>query len=357
MIGAKFKGRLVVVGVALAVLAASAIWLSRQQVAIPVGFTSGKGRIEATEYGIVTQRDGRIEAVLVAEGDRVAAGQVLVRMDVQDLQAELRQADALLRRAREEKRQAFAQVSQKEADIKQSLSTIRLREDELALAKKDFERMQSLLQKDLIAKRQFEEAQTRLRTAEAALAQEQAKKLMNEALVKQAAVLIDQREAIIDAALANNQKIKAQISDGFLKSPVDGRVLDRPAAPGELLAAGGKVLTVLNLDEVYMTVFLPIEIAGRLSVGAEARIILDGAPRFVIPAAISLVAPRSQSTPKEVEAKDKRDKQLIRVTLKIAPDLLTNIPEKVKTGLPGVAYVRLDANAPWPENLQVKSAS
>lgn len=357
MITARFKGWWVAGVVAIGLLTTTTIWLRRQQASLPANFALANGRIEATEYGIATQWGGRIEAVLVAEGDRVAAGQVLARMDVQDLEVELRQADALLRRAREEKRQAFAQVSQKEADIKQSLSTIRLREDELALAKKDFERMQSLLQKDLIAKRQFEEAQTRLRTAEAALAQEQAKKLMNEALVKQAAVLIDQRDAIIDAALANNQKIKAQISDGFLKSPVDGRVLDRPAAPGELLAAGGKVLTVLNLDEVYMTVFLPIEIAGRLSVGAEARIILDGAPRFVIPAAISLVAPRSQSTPKEVEAKDKRDKQLIRVTLKIAPDLLTNIPEKVKTGLPGVAYVRLDANAPWPENLQVKSAS
>ena len=106
-----------------------------------------------------------------------------------------------------------------------------------------------------------------------------------------------------------------------------------------------------------MTVLLPVEIAGRLSIGAEARINLDGAPRFVIPATVSSVAPRSHSTPKEVEAKGKRDKQLIRVMLKIAPDLLTKIPEKVKTGLPGVAYVRLDDNAPWPENLQVKSAS
>jgi HlyD family secretion protein len=126
------------------------------------------------------------------------------------------------------------------------------------------------------------------------------------------------------------------------------------AEPGEVLAAGGKVLTILQLTDVYMTVFLPTTLAGRLHVGAEARIILDAVPQYVIPASVSFVAPRSQFTPKEVETKSERDKLMFRVKVKIAPELLTKYIERVRTGLPGVAYVRLDNAAPWPENLQVK---
>lgn len=354
MITAKLKGWLIAAVVVVAALAAIMVWLQRQQAALPAGFASANGRIEATEYDIATKRAGRIEAVLVAEGDRVAAGQLLVRMDVQDLQAELRQAEAQLRQAREDKRQALAMVNQQQANIKQTVAAVAQRESELVMAQKDFERAEALLKKELIAKQEFEQDQTRLRTAEATLAQEQAKKLVAEALLNQASAQIDQREAMIDAALANIQKIKIEINDSVLKSPIDGRVLYRLAEPGEVLAAGGKVLTILQLADVYMTVFLPTSLAGRLSVGAEARIILDAVPQYVIPASVSFVAARSQFTPKEVETKSERDKLMFRVKVKIAPELLKKYIERVRTGLPGVAYVRLDDSAPWPENLQVK---
>jgi len=335
-------------------VAAGWFWLQRQQTALPASFASANGRIEATEYDIATKIAGRIEAVLAAEGDRVAAGQVLVRMDVQDLQAGLRQAEAQIRQAREDKRQALALVNQQQANIKQAAAAVAQRESELVMAQKDYERAQALLKKELIAKQEFEQDQTRLRTAEATLAQEQAKKLVAEALLNQAAAQIDQRDAVIDAALANLQKLKVEINDTVLKSPIEGRVLYRLAEPGEVLAAGGKVLTILQLTDVYMTVFLPTTLAGRLHVGAEARIILDAAPQYVIPASVSFVAPRSQFTPKEVETKSERDKLMFRVKVKIAPELLTKYIERVRTGLPGVAYVRLDNAVPWPENLQVK---
>jgi HlyD family secretion protein len=354
MITASFKGWWIAVAVAVTLLAAGAIWLRRQQAVLPTSFASGNGRIEATEYDIATKRTGRIDQVLVHEGDRVSREQILVHMDVKDLDAELRQAEALLRQAREDKRQALAQVSQREADIKQSIAAIAQRESELTLAKQDFERVDTLLKKELIAKQLFDESQTRLRTAEATLAQEQAKKLMVEALLQQAKVQIDQRDAVIDGALANIQKIKVEINDSVLKAPIDGRVLYRLAEPGEVLAAGGKVLTILELTDVYMTVFLPTALAGRIKLGAEARIILDAAPQYVIPASVSFVAPRSQFTPKEVETKSEREKLMFRVKIKIAPELLKKYIERVKTGLPGVAYIRLDDGAPWPENLQVK---
>jgi len=354
MITPKFKGWMIAGVVVVTALVAIAVWLRRQPATLPASFASGNGRIEATEYDIATKRAGRIEAVLVAEGDRVAAGQVLVRMDVQDLQAGLRQAEAQIRQAREDKRQALALVNQQQANIKQTVAAVAQRESELVMAQKDYERAEMLLKRELIAKQEFEQDQTRLRTAEATLAQEQAKKLVAEALLNQAAAQIDQRDAVIDAALANLQKLKVEINDTVLKSPIEGRVLYRLAEPGEVLAAGGKVLTILQLTDVYMTVFLPTTLAGRLHVGAEARIILDAAPQYVIPASVSFVAPRSQFTPKEVETKSERDKLMFRVKVKIAPELLTKYIERVRTGLPGVAYVRLDNAAAWPENLQVK---
>jgi HlyD family secretion protein len=103
-----------------------------------------------------------------------------------------------------------------------------------------------------------------------------------------------------------------------------------------------------------MTIYLPTEQAGRVTVGSDARIVLDALPQYVIPARVSFVAPRSQFTPKEVETKSEREKLMFRLKVKIDPQLLRQYLEKVKTGLPGIAYVRLDDNAAWPENLQVK---
>jgi HlyD family secretion protein len=114
------------------------------------------------------------------------------------------------------------------------------------------------------------------------------------------------------------------------------------------------VVTVLELSDVYMTVFLPTEEAGRALIGSEGRIVLDAAPHLVIPAAVSFVAPRAQFTPKEVETRAEREKLMFRVKVRIDPDLLARHSDKVKTGLPGIAYVRLDPRAEWPEHLRVK---
>ena len=134
----------------------------------------------------------------------------------------------------------------------------------------------------------------------------------------------------------------------------DGGTGYRLAEPGEVLPAGGKVLTLLDLTDVYMTIFLPTSQVGRVNLGAEARIIFDAAPEYVVPASVSFVAPRAQFTPKEVETHSEREKLMFRVKVRIAPELLQQHIEKVKTGVPGVAYVRLDPAAEWPQQLRVK---
>ena len=377
---------------------------------LPAGFASGNGRIEATEYDIATKRPGRISTVAVREGDMVDADQVLARMDTRDLEADLREAEAQAAQAREDRRRAVATVTQRESEVQSALAgitqrqsdrrraeaavaqrrsgveksqaTVAQRESELALAQKELQRSQSLFDSNLIAKQKLDEDLARSETAVAALAQERAAGRMAEgalleaqaqlqmadaAVVQQEAqraaadaalaatrIDVDYREAAMAAAAARIERIRTDIADSTLTTPIRGRVLYRLAEPGEVLPAGGKVVTVLELSDVYMTIFLPTDEAGRTIVGAEGRIVLDAAPYLVIPAAVSFVAPRAQFTPKEVETRTEREKLMFRVKVRIDPELLARNSEKVKTGLPGVAYVRLDPRADWPDRLRVK---
>jgi len=139
-----------------------------------------------------------------------------------------------------------------------------------------------------------------------------------------------------------------------LTSPRDGRVQYRIAEPGEVLASGGKLLNLVDLSDVYMTFFLPEEEVGKLSLGAEARIVLDAAPQYVIPATISFVASTAQFTPKSVETASERQKLMFRAKAQISPELLQKHLSEVKTGLPGVAWVKLDKQVEWPADLAVK---
>jgi HlyD family secretion protein len=377
---------------------------------LPAGFATGNGRIEATEYDIATKRPGRIAAVAVREGDMVEAGQVLARMDTLDLEADLHEAEAQSVQAREDRRRALAVITQRESEVKSALAgiaqrqsdrrraeaavaqrtngveksqaTVAQRESELALARKELQRSQSLFDSNLVARQKLDEdvtrtetsvaalaqeraaakvadgalleAQAQLQMAEAALVQQDAQRAAAEAALAAARIDVDYREAAIAAAAARIERIRTDISDSTLATPIRGRVLYRLAEPGEVLPAGGKVVTVLELSEVYMTIFLPTDEAGRTVIGAEGRIVLDAAPYLVIPAAVSFVAPRAQFTPKEVETRAEREKLMFRVKVRIDPELLARNSEKVKTGLPGVAYVRLDPRADWPERLRVK---
>jgi HlyD family secretion protein len=103
-----------------------------------------------------------------------------------------------------------------------------------------------------------------------------------------------------------------------------------------------------------MTIFLPTAQVGRVFIGSDARITLDAAPALVIPAKVSFVSAKAQFTPREVETRSEREKLMFRVKVKIDPALLLAHVEKVRTGLPGEAYVLLGSGAAWPARFAVK---
>jgi HlyD family secretion protein len=320
------KRALIGVLLILAVVTGGLLWQYSQVPELPAGIASGNGRIEATEYDIATKRAGRVAEVLVREGDMVEAGQTLAGMDTENLEAQLREAEAQLREAREGKNYAEAIVAQ--------------RESELVYANADLERTLELAKKGHISTEQVDQHRTAKLTGEAAL--------------KAARVQVVQAEAAIDAALARIERLKFEIDDSALKSPIPGRVLYRLAEPGEVLGAGGKVLTVIDLTDVYMTIFLPTSKVGRVRLGSDSRIKIDAVPEYTIPAKVSFIAARAQFTPKQVETRTEREKLMFRIKITIDPELLREHIEKVKTGVPGVAYVRLDQTIQWPEQLQVR---
>ena len=169
----------------------------------------------------------------------------------------------------------------------------------------------------------------------------------------QAQSRVAEAEAALAAAVAKMDSLQATLNDTSLKAPISGRVLYRLAEPGEVLAAGGKALTLLDLSDMYMTIYLPTDKAGQVALNSEARILLDALPGQPIPAVVSFVAPKAQFTPREVETRTEREKLMFRIKVKPDPAWLVAHRDLAKGGLPGVAYVRLDANAPWPANLQI----
>ena len=116
---------------------------------------------------------------------------------------------------------------------------------------------------------------------------------------------------------------------------------------------GGRSLNLVNLGDVYMTFFLPETVAGKVALGSDVRIVLDALPDRAIPAKVSFVADVAQFTPKTVETQSERQKLMFRVKAQIDRKLLDRYITQVKTGLPGMAYVRIDPKSEWPAKLTV----
>ncbi len=307
----------------LLLAASGALYYVKQHLdgsSLPESIASGNGRIEATLVDIETKYPGRLDTVKVHEGDMIEKGTLLATMDTQELEARYKQAKAQIRQAFQQRTFAFSVVKQ--------------RESELALARKNLERSRTLYINKNTPLVQLQQHETNVNVAEAAL----------EAARSQVA----SADAAIDAAKAQAETIRANLDDGKLYAPINGRVLYRLREPGEIIGSGGKVLTLLDPTDVYMTLFLPTSDAGKIDIGSEARIVLDARPDVAIPATITFISPQAQFTPKEIETRSEREKLMFRVKISIDRALLVQYKAKVKTGLPGVAYIRTDPATPWP---------
>ncbi|MCC7040580.1 MAG: HlyD family efflux transporter periplasmic adaptor subunit [Burkholderiales bacterium] len=315
---------------------------------LPDGIARGNGRIEAVEIDIATRTPGRLKEILVNESDFVNPGQVLAVMDTDQLEANRRQAVAQRERARVAIASARSVVAQREAERAANVAVVAQRKAQVSAVENRLLRSEELAKTGFVSKQALDDDRAAAQSARATVAAAQAQVAASDAAIAAAKAQVVDGESAEAAATAAIDAITADVADATLKAPRAGRVQYIIARPGEVLAGGGRVLNLVDLSDVYMTFFLPTAQAGRLALGAPVRIVLDAAPQYVIPAKVSFVADVAQFTPKTVETEEERQKLMFRVKAQIPPELLRKHIERVKTGLPGVAYVRIDEHAVWP---------
>jgi len=295
-------------------------------------FYSGNGRLEATEVYVSAKIAGRIDQIFVKEGDLVHKGDKLVQMQTNTLEAQ--------------KAATIAQIKACESNYKKSEAAVKLKENDLKYAKYKYDQQKKLFSTNATAEQQFKEAETLYYNALAQLDTAKAEVLSS--------------KAQIEVQKAELQKIEADIDDSLLIAKYDGRVQNLLAHEGEVLSAGGRVMNIIALTDVYMTFFLPTSIAGKVAEGADVKIVLDAAPEYPIPAKVTFIDPVAQFTPKSVETQVEREKLMFRIKASINPELLEKHLELVKTGMPGVAWVKLNPNAKWedcPGKINIRPAT
>jgi HlyD family secretion protein len=301
-------------------------WMILNKPPLPPGFAGGNGRLEANQLYVSTKFPGRIKEVLFNEGDTVEAGQVVARMDTSALDAQLREAEAQIKVAQDGRSVAMTQVAVKQSDY-------------------DFARRQNVRSQELVPRGAVSQREAEVDTASM---------LSTKAQLAGARAQAVQTLSTIDAAKATADRLRAEIADAVLVSPIRARVETRLAEPGEVLAAGGRVFSLNDLSDVYMYVYLPEDVTGKVPLGSEARIVLDAAQQYPIRAYVSYVSPMAQFTPKTVETAEERHNLTFRVKLQIDKARLAQFEPLVKFGLPGMGYVRF-TSAAWPEKLQPKA--
>jgi HlyD family secretion protein len=338
------------------------------------------GRIEGYDTDIGAKVAGRIDFVAVREGDAVRKGQLIVRLDDDQVQAQLKGADARLDASQKQEEQARLQinllesqiletqltlqqaqgsakgqifqaessVAASEAQLNQAEAQVQQAISELKLAQVNRDRYAQLVTQGVITRQQFDQAQTSYETALANLRSRQAsvesfRKLVNSAQgqlaqaqttglnpdirsaqlaglrtqLAQTKLKLAQAQADVNKAKADKQEIQAQIAYLNIISPIDGVVTARSVEPGEVVASGKTLLSVINPNTVYLRGFIPEGEIGNVRVGQNARVFLDSAPDKPLNAKVSAIDTQASFTPENIYFQKDRVKQVFGVKISI----------------------------------------
>ena len=328
-------------------------WKYFSKPGLPEGFAGGNGRLEANQVFVSTKYPGRIAEILFDEGDTLEAGQVVARMDTTALEAQLREAQAQIVAAEGNVKAAEGNVKSAQDNRKVALAQVAAKQAEYTYASRQYERSRELVPRGAVSTREAELDLSTMATTNAQLAGAEAEATKTISAIDAAKATADAAKATTDAARATADRLRAEIADSVLKSPIRARVESRLAEPGEVLAQGGRVFSIVDLSDVYMYIYLPESVTGKVPLGSEARIVLDAAPEYPIRTFVSYVSPLAQFTPKTVETAEERHNLTFRVKLQVDKDRLRQFEPLVKSGLPGMGYVRF-TSAQWPVDLQWK---
>jgi HlyD family secretion protein len=286
------------------------------------------GHVEATRVRISTKVAGRLEALRVHEGDTVATGQELARIDVVDLRLALQQAVAERDHAAAELRLHLA--GSRREDIAEQEAQVSTAEVDLADAERDLLRMQSLVDHGSGTLKARDDAQARRDMARSRLAA--VREALSRLRAGSRAEEKDAARARLAAAEARVAQLEQQIADAVIVSPVAGVVTEKIAEAGELLQSGSPLNEVTNLADAWLNVYLPEADLGRIRIGQDAEVTTDSGQKRA--GKVSFVASQAEFTPKNVQTTDERVKLVYKI--KIALD---NADGVFKPGMPAEAQL------------------
>jgi len=389
------RRRPIVIIASSVVLIAAAIFIWKVFFAatgVPDGVVAVSGRIEGDDSAVAPKTTGRILEVRVREGDTVNAGDTIAILDDAQVRAREDQARATLLEAEAKGKAAQEQIAVLQEQFEQSrlglgqskLDTegrIRQAEADLATAQSELAQQEAAYQiaafdKDAYtrlaksgavserqglqasttadqqaavvtaSKRRVEAAQAALTTAQASLANPSVRE-SQVALVRRQ---IAQQGAEVASATAQTQQARAQLAEAeanrqdlIVKAPFSGTVVTRAAEPGEVVTAGTAVVTLLDLNKVYLRGFVPEGEIGKVKVGQAARVYLDSDPRRPIDAYVSRIDPQATFTPENTYFRDDRVKQVVGLKLQLKSGF-----GFAKPGMPADGEVLVSGDT-WPK--------
>jgi HlyD family secretion protein len=309
--------------------ASAAYWWWRSRTpALPAYVSRANGRLEMTRIDIAVKYAGRIIDLPIREGDIVRPGSVLARQDTAEIKAQIAGGDA-------QRQRAISAIGRAEAELD-------VRRNNLRLAGLEMTETATMRGKALVSQVELDRRRI-AKDAEAAGA------AAAEAGVKEAHNALSEAEAQI-------ARLKVILDETTIRAPVNGRIEYRIVEKDAVLPSGGRIASLLETDDVYMTVFFPMAVAGRLTIGDEARVALDAFDGPPLPATISFVAAEAQFTPKYVETASEREKLVYRVKLRIPVEAARRLDGRLKAGMTGNGYVRVDPTGRWPSSLALGHA-
>ena len=391
----KLSRALVVIAVlAIVIIAGFFIWwfLIRQP-PVPHNIIVLSGRIEGDDSTVAAKVSGRIREMRVREGDIVKAGDVIAVLDeeqatareqqarsaaqeadtritrAQDqigvLREQLKQANITVDQARQDAegrvRQAEAQVATAEANLSQAQAAYEQ-------ARYDVDRFTRLARTGDVSDRQREQAQTAAES-QAAVVESMKKQVaaargalttaranLKNAPIRssQAAVVqkqVNQAQTDVSAAQADAERARAQVKEAeanrgdlTVVAPFDGTIATRIAEPGEVVAPGAAIVTMIDLKKLYLRGFVPEGDIARVKLDQPARIYLDSNPKAAIDAVVTRIDPEASFTPENTYFRDERVKQVVGVKL-----LIKNPTPDAHPGMPADGEILVEGTN-WPKD-------
>ncbi len=277
------------------------------------GIIEASGQVRGTEITVSSRISGRVSEMLVREGQPVKAGDLIARVSSDEIEARFQQSLHRIHNAR-------AAIQRARSELAQAKSI-------LELAKKDYERYQALFKKEIISRKQFEEAESGYRVAKAKL--DSARDALEEA------------NAARELAESSKNEAEAQLKETSIYAPSGGTVINRLVEAGELVGPGTPVAIIVDLSDIYVRVFIKETDIGKIRLGNPARIYTDAFPDFFV-GKVTEVSEKAQFTPREAHVKEERAKLVFGVKVGIE-----NPAGFLKPGMPVDADIKWKEDAPW----------